>query len=142
MLLGAAKRRGHAIAPDSKIYELMNDQAPFANPDPRKAKMTLAHLMTHTSGLACNDNDDTSPGNENTLWAQRQQPDLWKYTLDLPMAHEPGTRYAYCSANMNLVGGALTAATGTWLPELFDQLVARPLQFGRYHWNVQPNDEG
>jgi CubicO group peptidase (beta-lactamase class C family) len=142
VLLGAARRRGTAIAPESKVYELMKDRAPFANPDPRKAKITLAHLMTHTSGLACNDYDDASPGNEGTLWAQRQQPDLWKHTLDLPMAHEPGTRYAYCSANINLVGGALTAATGTWLPELFDQLVARPLQFGRYHWNVQPNDEG
>ena len=142
VLLGAAMRRGVPVAPDSKIYELMNYRAPFANPDPRKARITLAHLMTHTSGLACDDNDDASPGNEGTMQAQARQPDWWKYTLDLPMAHEPGTRYAYCSANTNLVGGALTAASGAWLPELFDQLVARPLQFGRYHWNLQPNDEG
>jgi CubicO group peptidase (beta-lactamase class C family) len=73
---------------------------------------------------------------------QRQQPDWWKYTLDLPMAHEPGTRYAYGSANMNLMGAALTTATRTWLPELFEHMIARPLQFGRYHWNLMPNDEG
>ena len=51
-------------------------------------------------------------------------------------------RYAYCSANINLVGGALTAATRTWLPEFFERTVARPLQFGRYHWNLMPNGEG
>jgi hypothetical protein len=28
---------------------------------------------------------------------------------------------------MNLVGAGLTAATRTWLPELFDRTVARPL---------------
>lgn len=142
VLLGAAQRRGHKIGPDSKVYELMADRGPFANPDPRKAKITLAHLMTHSAGLACNDNDESSPGNEDTLQSQTRTTDWWKYTLDLPMAHEPGTRYAYCSANINLVGGALATATGTWLPELFDQLVARPLQFGRYHWNLQPDDEG
>ena len=98
--------------------------------------------MTHSAGLACNDYDDASPGNENTMQSQPGQPDWWKYTLDLPMAHDPGKRYAYCSANINLVGGALTKATKTWLPELFRQKVAEPLQFRAWHWNLMPNDEG
>jgi CubicO group peptidase (beta-lactamase class C family) len=98
--------------------------------------------MTHTSGLACDDNDDASPGNEGTMQGQDRQPDWWKYTLDLLMAHDPGSRYAYCSANMNLMGAALTSATGTWLPELFERTIARPLQFGPYHWNLMPTGEG
>jgi CubicO group peptidase (beta-lactamase class C family) len=40
------------------------------------------------------------------------------------------------------MGAALTTATGTWLPELFERSVARPLQFGEYHWNLMPTDEG
>jgi CubicO group peptidase (beta-lactamase class C family) len=142
VLLGAAMRQGLPIAPETKVYDLLAGMGPFANPDPRKSQITLAHLMTHTAGLACNDNDDASPGNEGTMQRQRQQPNWWKYTLDLPMAHDPGTRYAYGSANMNLMGAALTTATRTWLPELFDRTVARPLQFGPYHWNLMPNDEG
>ncbi len=142
VMMGAAMMRGAKVAPETGVYDLLAGMGPFANPDPRKSRITLAHLMTHTSGLACNDYDDESPGNENTMQAQRQQPDWWKYTLDLPMAHEPGTRYAYCSANMNLMGGALTTATGTWLPEFFHRTVARPLQFGPYHWNLLPTDEG
>jgi len=142
VLLGAAMRRGVRLAPESRIYQVMAPLGPFANPDPRKARITLAHLLTHTPGLACNDNDEASPGNEDRLQSQRGQPDWWKYTLDLPMAHEPGVRYAYCSANINLVGGALTVATGTWVPELFDRWIARPLEFGVYHWNLTPNDQG
>ena len=142
VMLGAVMRRDPGIGPQSRIYDLMKARAPFANPDPRKAQITLAHLMTHTSGLACDDNDDNSPGAEGTMQSQAGQPDWWKYTLDLPMAHDPGSRYAYCSANSNLVGGALTARTGTWLPALFDRTVAKPLQFGSYAWDLTPTGEG
>ena len=41
-----------------------------------------------------------------------------------------------------MVGGALALATRTWLPELFDRKIARPLQFGEYHWNLMPTNEG
>jgi CubicO group peptidase (beta-lactamase class C family) len=142
VMLGAAMMRGVAISPDTRIYPLLAAIGPFANPDPRKERITLAQLMTHSAGLACNDNDEASPGNEERMQSQRGEPDWWKYTLDLPIAHDPGTRYAYCSANMNLVGGALTAATRTWLPEYFEETVARPLQFGRWHWNLMANGEG
>jgi CubicO group peptidase (beta-lactamase class C family) len=142
VMLGAVMRSDPAFGPDTKIYPLMARLGPVANPDPRKAQITLAHLLTHTSGLACDDNDDSSPGNENTLQTQTGQPDWWKYTLDLPMAHDPGSRYAYCSANSNLAAGALTARTGEWLPELFERTVARPLQFGPYYWDLTPTGEG
>jgi CubicO group peptidase (beta-lactamase class C family) len=142
VMLGSAMRDEVVLSPESRIYEVMKGLGPFANPDPRKHKITLAHLMTHSAGLACNDNDDNSPGNESRMDSQTQQPNWWKYTLDLPMAHEPGERYAYCSANINLVGGALTVGTETWLPELFERTVAKPLQFGSWHWNLMPNGEG
>lgn len=142
VLLGAAMRQGAEIGPQSRIAAVLADRGPFAHPDPRKGAITLAHLMTHTSGLDCNDNDENSLGNEEVMTSQTEQPDWWKYALDLPMAHDPGARYAYCSANMNLVGGALTVGTGEWLPAYFDRTIARPLQFGAYYWNLTPNGEG
>jgi CubicO group peptidase (beta-lactamase class C family) len=142
VMLGAAMRRGDRVDPDTKVYDLLAALGPFAHPDPRKAQITLGHLLTHSAGLACDDNDDASPGNEGTLWTQTSEPSFWKHTLDLSLLHPPGTRYAYCSANINLVGGALTIATGTWLPELFDRTIARPLQFGRYHWNLDRREQG
>jgi len=141
VLVGAAMRQGAPIAPDSSITGLMKARGPFANPDPRKSRITLGQLMSHTSGLACDDNDEKSPGNEDVM-QQSKVGDWWKYTLDLPMAIDPGTRYAYCSGGMNLVGGGITAATGRWIPELFDASVARPLGYGPYHFNLQPTDEG
>lgn len=142
VMLGAIIHDGADITAETSVTALMKARGPFANPAPSKDRITLAHLMTHTSGLACDDNDENSPGNEERLQTQQAQPDYWKYTLDLAQLHEPGSRYAYCSAGMNLVGGALTTVTKTWLPELFDRTIARPLQFGPYAWNLAPNEDG
>jgi CubicO group peptidase (beta-lactamase class C family) len=142
VMLGTALRSGALISPETAVYELLAGRGPFAAPDPRKAKISVANLLTHTSGLACDDNDDDSPGNEDTMQRQSAQPDWWKYTLNLPLTHDPGSRYAYCSGGMNLAGAALTQATRTWLPAWFDRTVARPLDFGRYYWNLMPNGEG
>jgi len=142
VLTGAEMRRGVPIGPDSRVYDLLAPMGPFANPDPRKTRITLSNLMTHSTGLACDDNDDSSPGNESTMQRQTKQANWWKYTLDLAQLHDPGTRYAYCSATMNLVGAALTTASRTWLPAMFERDVAEPLQFGRWSWNLMPNGEG
>jgi CubicO group peptidase (beta-lactamase class C family) len=110
------------------------------NPDPRKATITLGQLLTHSSGLACDDNDDNSPGNENKT-AQESQ-DYYHHTLDLPIARDPGTLYAYCSMGMNLAGGAIASATRSWLPEFFDRYLARPLGITHYHMNLMPDGQG
>jgi len=141
-MLGAAIFRGVNLTPETPVYDLLADQGPFAHPDPRKHAITLARLMTHTSGLDCNDNDDCSRGNEGAMQGQDLQPDWWRFALDLPVAHDPGARYAYCTAGMNLIGAALHSATGEHVPDLFDRFIARPLQFGRYYWNLMPNGEG
>jgi len=139
VLVGTAMRHGAVIGPDSPVYASMAARGPFANPDPRKSQITLAHLLTHTSGLACDDNSDDSPGAE---WHMQASQDWWKHTLDLPVEAEPGTRYAYCSGGTNLVGGVVAGATGRWIPEFFDATVASPLDFGRYHYNLMPDGEG
>jgi CubicO group peptidase (beta-lactamase class C family) len=95
-----------------------------------------------TSGFACDDNDDASPGNEDNMQNQSAQPDWYKYTLDLPIAAEPGGKHAvYCSANLNLVGGAVSHAARSWLPAFFEEYLARPLQFHTYHMNLMPTGE-
>ena len=84
LMLGRAIEDGAPLTPQSKVYPLFQRYAPFANPDPRKAQMTIADLMTMSSGYACDDDDDDSPGNEDTMQSQTKQPNWYKFTLDLP----------------------------------------------------------
>jgi CubicO group peptidase (beta-lactamase class C family) len=142
ILAGIARDRGANLSPDTPIYPLFPEDKPFPNWDARKSHVTLKALMTMTSGFACDDNSDDSPGNEDNMQSQTAQPDWYKYTLDLPMAAEPGGRHAvYCSADLNLIGGTVAHATHSWLPEFFDRYLARPLQFGTYHMNLMPTGE-
>ena len=141
VILGAAMYKGFPLSAKTSITQVLRSRAPFANPDPRKDRITLADLMTHGSGLDCDDNEDSSPGGEDNMQSQTAQPDWWKYMLDLKMTHDPGTHFAYCSGSMNLVGGAIATGTRTWLPEFFDRAIARPLQFGNYYYNLMPTGE-
>ena len=142
VLVGIARDRGVKIGPETPVYSLFPQYKPFGNWDDRKDRVTLQNLMTMTSGLACDDNDESSPGQEDNMQEQRAQPDWYKYTLDLPQIQDPGgDRAIYCSAGMNLIGGALRNATGSWLPEFFDEHLARPLQFSTYHMNLTPTGE-
>ncbi len=138
VLLGGLMHEGLDIGPQTRLVDLLDTD----DPGPRKSEITLAHLLTHTSGLDCNDNEEDSPGNEGNLQSQTEEPDWVRYALNLSMVHTPGERYAYCSAGINLAGGAIAAAAGESVPDLFDHLIAKPLQFGRYHWNLAPDGAG
>jgi CubicO group peptidase (beta-lactamase class C family) len=143
MLFGIAREHGDKIGIDTPVYSQFPKYKEFANRDPRKTKMTARDLMTMTSGLACDDSNDDSPGNEDVMQQQTMQSDWYKYTLDLPMERDPGSDKAvYCSAGINLLGGIVEYATGRWIPEFFNQYVAKPLQIATYHWNLMPTGEG
>lgn len=143
LLVGIAHERGAKVDMDTPVYAQFPEYKEFANPDSRKSKITVRDLMTMTSGFACDDNDENSPGNEDVMQRQMAHPDWYKYTLDLPMARDPGGDQAvYCSAGINLLGGIVRNATHTWLPDFFYESVAKPLQIRTYHWNLMPNGDG
>jgi CubicO group peptidase (beta-lactamase class C family) len=142
LLLGVVMQSGAPISPESRVYSVFSSDGPFANPDVRKADMTLAHLMTMTSGWPCDElSDGTLVGNEDVLQSQTTTRDWYRYMLDLPLSHSPGTYSGYCSGGVNLVGGAVRRIAGIWLPELFAKRIAEPLRFGAYHLDLAPNDE-
>lgn len=141
IMAGVAMDRGAKFTLQTPVYSLFPQSDAIARSDPRKARITVGHLLAHSTGLACDDNDEASPGNEETMQQQQKQRDWYRFTLDLFVVHDPGTRYAYCSGAMNLVGGVVRRTTNTWLPEFFDQHLARPLQIERYAINLMPTGE-
>lgn len=142
LMVGLAMQHSTKLTPDTPVLSLFPQYQDLANPDPRKRRITIANLMSMTSGLACDDNDDKSPGNEDVMQSQHRQNDWYRYTLDLPMARDSGGNKAvYCSAGINLLGGVVSRATGTWLPAFFDTYIGRPLQMRDYHINLMPNGD-
>ncbi len=142
VLIGLAREHGAKISLDAPALFFFPEYKPFANWNKVKTEMTVQDLMDMTSGLACDDHDPSSAGNEDNMQMQTTQNDWYKFALDLPMAGNPGGEQAvYCSSDINLVGGIVKNATGDWLPEFFDQYLARPLQITSYHMNLMPTGE-
>jgi len=141
-LMGAAIARGYPLDESTPIYATMIGVDSARTLDPRKQALTTGHLLTMSSGLDCDDSDQESPGNEDVMQEQTIEPDWVKYTMGLDMIRDPGEKAVYCSCNPNLLGGVMSKSTGKWLPELFDELIAEPMQFGHYALNLMPNREG
>jgi CubicO group peptidase (beta-lactamase class C family) len=138
LLVGATILKGASFDTSTPVYAYLGVPEPD---DPRKRKITVEHLLTMSAGYFCDDGNDDAPGNEDRMQEQQEQPDWWQYTLDVPMASDPGSNAVYCSSNPNLLGAVLSRASGAWLPELFRDRLAIPLEFHDYHMNLMPTRE-
>ena len=144
VLLGAAIESGVPIRLNSPVYQTMlahQEVGPnsSADLDPRKRAMTLEHLISMTAGYDCA--SDSAQGNEDVMQSQTEEPDWYRYTLDVPMLTAPGDTLVYCSIEPNLAAGMLRKISGEPLPEMFHRLVAKPLQMHNYHLFLSPTGE-
>ncbi|MEM9257518.1 MAG: serine hydrolase domain-containing protein [Pseudomonadota bacterium] len=140
LLVGALREAGAAIAAkDAPVPEILAKAGLDAG-NSKKSAITLEHLMTHTSGLDCDENP-SSAGEEDRLWQEGTTLGFWAYTAALPLLHDPGTHYAYCSAGINMSGYAIRQSAGVPILDAIHMLLADPLQFTDYHWNLMPDRE-
>jgi CubicO group peptidase (beta-lactamase class C family) len=100
----------------------------------------LEHLISMTAGFDCNDSGDR-PGDEDVMQQQTQEPNWYRYALNVPMAWSSGDKIVYCSMKPNLAAGMLEKIAGEPLPELFHRLVAKPMHMSNYHLFLQPTGE-
>jgi len=141
VLLGAMMQAGVPVSEKSLVYEVINGGAFPDGLEPRKRALTVEHLLTMSSGLDADDNDDNSPGREDYVHWESGNPDWWGLTLGLKMIREPGDKAVYASMQPNLAGNVMRTASGRPLTDSFHDLVAEPLQIKRYWIFLQPNGE-
>ncbi len=141
ILVGAAMRNGAPFTVQSRVVESVDPALLPATVDPRLASMQVQNLLTMSSGFDCDDDNGDSPGNEDAIQEQRNERNWWRFGLAVPMARDPGTQAIYCSMNPMLAGAVVSHETGRWLPEVFAEQVAQPLQINRYFLNLTPTGD-
>lgn len=130
-LVGIAQKNGTAIDVNAPIYSLLASE-PIA--DLRAEKITLAHLLSMTSGLDCSAEQGRS------LLAQMETSQHWaEYVLARPLANDPGSRFEYCGGSMHLVSAALTRATGMSAYDFARQQLFAPLGITDVAWPADPD---
>jgi CubicO group peptidase (beta-lactamase class C family) len=138
VLLGAAMNAGVPIKLSTPVYQTMLGSVP-ADLDPRKRAMTLEHLISMTAGYNCG--PDGTPGNEDVMQQQTDEPNWYRYTMNVPLLTAPGETIVYCSAEPHLAGGMLQKIAREPLPELFYRLIAKPMQMRDYHLILSPTGD-
>jgi CubicO group peptidase (beta-lactamase class C family) len=137
-IIGAAMQARAPLQLSTPVYAAMNGGKMPADLDAQKRTMTLEHLLMMRSGYFCDDTNPDAPGNEDTMLDQTEEPDYYRYTLKLPLDREPGAQGVYCSIDPNLALGVLNRTTGESPLDVYDRLVAGPLQNSMYGWPLSP----
>lgn len=107
LLVGIAIDDGIFPGLDVSYLELF-DYESLENPDRRKAEITLADVLAMRLGLAWDEWDPpyTSPDNQ-LIRFYAEEVDYSKALLDLPLAADPGTAFAYNTAATVSLGQAI-----------------------------------
>ena len=95
--------------------------------------LVLEDLLTMRSGLACNDWDGGSPGNEEQMYKRQDWVAFW---ANLPQATTPGTVASYCTGNPVALGHVLANATHQPVPAFAQANLLGPLGITTALWNT------
>jgi len=136
-LVGIAIDRGVIAGVDEPISQYFPDYWPGIETDPdKKARITLAHLLTMTGGFDAEENWGIGPYREDDMVAS---PDWVEYSLNLWMAHEPGTQFSYNSSTSFLLGAVVAQASGQAVPAFARENLFQPLGITDYCWSLTRN---
>lgn len=106
---------------------------PEAAADPRKRRITLAHVLSMRMGLAWNEDltyDDPNNGEREMEAAA----DRYAYILGRPMVERPGSRWVYCGGSTALLGRLIEQGTGRRLEDYAHDRLFRPLGIDTFEW--------
>lgn len=143
MAAGAAIEDGFIKSLDNPAHKYFADLEPFENDSPLKRQVTIRDLLTMSSALDCDDNND-SPGNEENMYPLAD----WKrFTLDLPAAQgwerdaEGLGPWRYCTAGSFLIGQIVERAVGERIDHYVERRILKPLGIERTQWDESPTGE-
>jgi len=144
LALGIAIDRHAVSGLAAPAFGYLADLAPFAHDEPGKAAITVEDLLTMSSALDCNDDDDESPGNEEKMYPKR----VWvRWAADLPVRADyqrDGSGrgpWHYCTAGAFLLGQIVQRAARQPIDRFMAEQLFAPLGITAWEFSKSPSGE-
>ncbi len=107
------------ISLDDPVDKYISEFRQLRMADGRPARVTIRHLLTHTSGM--------SDGPREKVAAAKTLAELMPIYAAEPVGFEPGSRWAYCQSSINTAGRIVEVISGQSLPEFLEKNLFKPL---------------
>lgn len=136
LLLGIAIDKGLVKSVEQSIYDLLPSPK-FTRPAKDEHRdIKVKHLLTMSSGLSADANDDNSPGGTGN-WLTK---DNWvDFAISLPMIFTPGQKYVYNDVCPMLIGAIIEETSGKKLSEFAKENLFTPLGIREFYWYTASN---
>ncbi|MEM1175736.1 MAG: serine hydrolase [Pseudomonadota bacterium] len=124
-LVGIAIDRGYVDSVDAPVLPYFPEyDGEIDNWDDRKQDITVAHILSMTSGVR---------GNEDAMYPT----DDWiKFYLDQPLVAAPGDAFSYATSGVVTLGNVITRASGLSVPAFADHYLFGPMEITEYRWPI------
>lgn len=119
------------LSVDDPVEKYIPELAELKTADGKKARVTIRHLLTHTSGMG-----EISPDEARKATTLAE---LMPVYAAKPVGFEPGSKWQYCQSSINTAARIVEVASGMSFVDFLDKRLFGPL--GMKDTTFYPSDE-
>ena len=128
-LIGVAIEQGLIDSEQDLMLDYFPEYERIENFNKQKKNWVIEDFLTMQTGLDWDESSTPYTSDENSLInVYNNHSDYVKAMLDMPMVHEPGTVFSYCSIGCVALGAAVANASDTRLEDFAKEHLFGPLQ--------------
>ena len=132
LLYGIALAEGKVPDLDESILKYFPQYSDLAKDDARKA-IRIRHALSMTMGMAWREDIPYSDPNNSEIGMEHAK-DRYRFVLEQPMAHEPGSKWTYSGGAVALIAKLIADGTGKSIDKYAEEKLFKPLGITRYEW--------